>query len=129
LEKDDADIKKYLEEIGSYDEFIKDPFEVVKIYYPLIVFEGKIYECVFLDEDIILNERRYMPLFVDYQSGRYKGEFHIDIVTKERFSKYLRDIMKDLVVFNQKRNNISKEYEQVVLEALRKYFKKGVVII
>ena len=129
LEKDDADIKQYLEEIGSYDEFIKDPFEVVKIYYPLIVFEGKIYECVFLDEDIILNERRYMPLFVDYQSGRYKGEFHIDIVTKERFSKYLRDIMKDLVVFNQKRNNISKEYEQVVLEALRVYFKKGVVII
>lgn len=100
LEKDDADNKQYLEEIGSYDEFVTNPFEIVDIFYALIVFEGKIYECVFCDDDIKLNERNYVPLFVDYQSGQYKGEFHIDIVTKERFSKYSRDIMADLLVFN-----------------------------
>lgn len=129
LESDDANKKLYLKEIGSYDEFVKDPSEVVNIYYPLIVFEGKMYECVFCDDDITLNEKTYVPLFVDYQSGQYKGEFHIDVVSRERFSKYLTDIMRDPQVFNQKHKDKSKEYDQAILNAVRAHFGGGILIV
>lgn len=128
FEQDDADNKQYFEEIGSYEEFIKNPFEMVSIYYPLIVFEGKMYECTFSGEDATVDERGYVSLFVDYESGRYKGQFHIDIITKERLPEYLENVTTDLAIFDQKRKNVSKEYEKLVFEALSGYFHKGTVL-
>jgi hypothetical protein len=126
LEKEHADFKQYLEQdLGSSDEFVEDPSELVSIFYPLIVFDGKMYEAIFSNDEITLEKREYVQLFVDYQSGRYKGEFCIDVITKERFSDYLKDVQDDLIVFDKRRVEKSKEYEKNALAAVKQYFTRG----
>jgi hypothetical protein len=122
VEKDTLDNEQYLNETG-YNDFMKSHYEIVNIYYPIIVFEGKMYDCKFLDDDMGLEEIEYAQLFIDYQSGRYKGEFIIEITTKDRFSRYLSDILEDAKVFDQQRIEIAKEYEIGVREAADRYFR------
>jgi len=128
LEQARADFKQYLEEEykGSFDEFVKEPSEIIFIFYPLIVFEGKMYEAKFSEDDITLQKREHVQLFVDYQSGRYKGKFCIDVITRERFPQYLKDILEDLVVFDKRRIEKSKEYENSLLTAVKQYFTREV---
>lgn len=127
LQQAHADSKQYLkDDLCSFDEFIKNgPSELVYIIYPLIVFEGRMYEARFSEEDITLQRKEHVQLFVDYQSGRYKGQFCIDVVTKERFSQYLKDILKDLTVFDKRRVEKSEKYEKRLLAAVKKYFARG----
>lgn len=121
-----ADSRLYLEhDLGSYEAFAESPFEVVWFSYPLIVFEGEIYEAKFLHEEIALKKRKYVQLSVDYISGRYKGEFCIDIITKERFADYLRDMYEDLTLFNKRRVKKKREYEKHILRAVKGHFKQG----
>ena len=82
------------------------------------------YEAKFHDDDITLERREYVQLFVDYQSGRYKGTFCIDVITKERFSDYIEDIRKDLIVFDKRRVEKSKEYQEKALEAVKQHLAK-----
>ena len=127
LEEAQADSKQYLEEdLGSFQEYIGDsgPYELISVLYPLIVFEGKIYAAKFFEEGITLQRRDYVQLFVDYHSGRYKGKFRIDIVTKKRFPYYLEDILKDLTLYDKRRVEEAKEYEDSVVEGVKKYFRK-----
>lgn len=125
LDQTYADVKQYLEgDLGSFNEFVKEPFEVIYIFYPLIVFEGKMYEAKFYDDDITLEKRKYVQLFVDYQSGRYKGKFCIDVITKERFSDYLEDIRKDLIVFDKRRVEKSKDYQENAFKAVKRHLAK-----
>ena len=119
LEQAHAETKRYLEEEGGFSDFAENPIELVNIFYPLIVFEGKMYEAKFFNNDIELERREYVQLFVDYQSGRYKGEFCIDVITKERFSEYLKEVLDDLAVFDKRRVEKSKEYEKMITEAFK----------
>jgi len=122
LEDARVDSKEHLQDLGSFDEFVKDPFELISVFYPVIVFEGKMYEASFSEDKIKLHRREYVQVFVDYRSGRYKGKFCIDVVTKERFSQYLRNVMKDLMVFDKRRVEKSKEYEENAYPAVHRYY-------
>jgi hypothetical protein len=124
IEKDILDNEQYLNETG-YNDFMKSHYEIDNIYYPIIVFEGEMYDCKFLDDDMVLEEIEYAQLFIDYQSGRYKGEFIIDMITKDRLSRYLSDIVEDVKIFDQQRIDIAKEYEIGVREAADRYFRPG----
>lgn len=125
-DKGDIDCKRYIEEdLGSPDEFVKNPCELVFLFYPLIVFEGKMYEAKFFKDDIVLDEKDYVQLFVDYQSGNYKGEFCIDVVTKEKSKEYMEDIRNDLVIFGKRMVKRSKEYQDKAIDAVVKRFKRG----
>lgn len=126
LESAHSDHEQFLkEDFASFDEFAKAPGELIYIFYPVIVFEGKMYEAKFFEDNIALQKRDYVQLFVDYQSGHYKGEFLIDVVTKERFSHYLKDIMTDLIVFEKRRLEKCKEYEKNTLAAVKRYYEKS----
>jgi hypothetical protein len=121
-----ADTEQYLnEDIGSFDEFVADPFEVAYFSYPVIVFDGKMYEAKFSDDEITLERKKYVQLFVDYISGRYKGRFSIDVISKEKFSRYLKDVNGDITIFNKRRVEKSQEYEGALFKALREYLKEN----
>jgi len=121
----DADSERYIDEdLVSYDEFVKNPFELIFVFYPLIVFRGKMYEAKFFDDDIVLDKKDYVQLFVDYQSGSYKGEFCIDVVTKGKFKEYMENLRKDLVVFDERRVRRLKEYQDKAFEAVKRRFNR-----
>lgn len=126
IEEDITDKKKYFDEdCMSFHGFVEGkPFELINIFYPLIVFDGNMYEATFLDDDISLQKREYVELFIDYRSGRYKGKFSIDVINKGRFSGYLKNIMEDLIVFNKRRVNVSIEYEKFILDGVKKYYSQ-----
>jgi hypothetical protein len=126
MELEVSDTERYLTVDISSDEFFKDPFELISIFYPVIVFDGKMYEAKFSNDEITLERREYIHLFIDYMSGRYKGTFCIDVVTKERFQEYLKDVLTDLTVFNLRRVKKAAEYEKAMLDALRRYYSGGV---
>lgn len=126
LEEAHTDSKQHLEEdLGSFEEFVGDggPYELTSIFYPLIVFEGKMYEARFSEDGIVLKRMEYVQLLVDYHSGRYKGAFRIDIVTKERFPYYLEDVLEDLTVYDSRRIREAKEYEDRVVDGVKQHFR------
>ena len=126
LQEASTDTRQFIDvDEGSFDEFIKDPFELVSIFYPLIVFDGKMYEAKFSNDEITLEAKEYVQLFVDYISGRYKGRFFIDIVSKEGFSEYLKNIFNDLLVFNKRRLEKSEEYQKSTFKKLEQYYRKN----
>jgi hypothetical protein len=119
----EADTPQYLDDVGSFEEFVKKPFEVHSVFYPLIVFEGKIYTCEFHCDEPELHESKYVQLLVDYQSGFYKGCFGIDIIAKEKFHEYLTDITKDIIAFENQRKAIYEEYEKELFAKLKTYYQ------
>ena len=126
MEEQRVDRERFLkEDTGSFEEFIADPFELVDFFYPVIVFDGKMYKAKFSDDKVTLEREKYVQLFVDYMSGRYKGRFSIDVIAKERFSSYLKDVMRDLTVFNKRRVEKGEKYEGGTFKALKEYFLKG----
>ncbi len=125
IESDFLDCKQYLLEIGSYNYFINNPCEIVYPIYPIIIFEGDLFEASFASYDeIILKNKEYIRLFVDYKSGRYKTKICIDIMKKERLTDYLEEIKKDVKTFNKRRENPEnkKTYENDLFEAVKKKF-------
>lgn len=119
-----TDTKQYLEDWTSFDEFVEDPFELVQIFYPLIIFEGQLYEASFDGNDISLEPKDHIQLSVDYISGRYKGLFCIDVITKQRLPKYLEDISNDIRIFDKRKAEKSKQYQQDMLDAVKSYLTK-----
>ena len=118
------DTEQYIEEEISVNDFLKKPFELVEIIYPLIVFEGKIYEAKFSNNDISLIPREQIQLYIDYISGKYKGIFCIDIISKERLTKYLDNTLKDLTLFNERKKENSKKYREDMIRALKEHLSK-----
>ena len=84
LDKADNDCRQYLKnEITVYKEFAENPHELFFLFFPVIVFEGNMYEAKFSGDEVSIDRKDHMRLFIDYNSGRYKGEFFIDILNKE----------------------------------------------
>lgn len=120
-----ADCKMYLErDIYDFEEFADSPSNVIDIFYPVIVFEGKIFEAQFSGNEVILNERDQITLFIDYKSGKYAGKFHIDVLKKEKLSDYLSSIECDIASFDQQANKNSKRFHKELLLAVKNHLKK-----
>jgi hypothetical protein len=116
--------EKYLDDLGTFDKFLAFPSEIVYVFYPIIVFEGEMYEATFTGEDIKLERREYVRLFVDYDSGYYKGQFQIDIINKEKLEECLDRVRKDVSCFDTCRNHLSKVYEPALIEAVKREFEE-----
>jgi len=125
LDEFQSDARRYLmEDLGSFTEFDEKPFDVAHVFFPIIVFEGKLYTATFLNNDVKLERANYLQLRVDYESGYYKRDCVIDVITRDRFQSFIVDIMKDSALFNERRLRISKRYEPVVREAVKELFRK-----
>jgi hypothetical protein len=125
LDKYESDARQYLEEdMNSFGEFAKKPFDVAHVFFPIIVFEGKMYAATFLNDDIKLERANYVQLRVDYESSHYKRNCIIDVVARDRFSSFIEDLINDLSVFDKRRVEVSKRYESAVLQAVKEHFER-----
>jgi len=124
IEKDFADSQQYLLETGSFEEFAKHPSEIIYVFYPVIVFEGDMYEAKFVDNTVILEQRDYVRLFVDYDSGHYKGQFCIDFLNKLKLVDYIDEIEKDMDILDKRRAEVSEKYESSLLDAVNKKYQE-----
>lgn len=71
-------------------------FVFVDIFYPVIVVEGDLYEAIMKDGDgSSIKKRQYIQLIVSYGDEHYT----IDVVSKDHFSEYFRQINEDLTKF------------------------------
>jgi hypothetical protein len=89
--------KDFIYETGV-EELLKNPFSVFNVYYPLIIFDGELYEAI-IEKKILLRKVNYVLFHVEYKSGNYKGDFHIDIVKKDFFPTYFEYINNDFRIF------------------------------
>lgn len=120
------EMERYLEDIREDQPlmpFEEDPFEVISVFYPVIVFEGNMYEATF-GEEITLERRKYVELFVDYKSGNYKGTFLVDVISKDYFPKYFEEVNKDFEVFDKRAVKYSKDYRKTIVKAVKSYLEK-----
>ncbi|TRZ52158.1 MAG: hypothetical protein D4S01_03405, partial [Dehalococcoidia bacterium] len=92
------------------------------IIYPLIVFEGKIFEATFSNNDVSLEQRDYIQLVVDYISGKYKGLFCIDVISKERLLSYLKEIDSDVSLFGKRRIKSNEKNGEKLLKIIETFF-------
>ena len=84
-----TDIEHWMTEIEKEHQFPPD-FE---IYYPVIVFDGQLFEAKLQSGEIELDEVPYLQLVWETQ----EDEYIIDVVSKQHFSKYLEILDEELV--------------------------------
>jgi hypothetical protein len=116
-------IDKNLTSIKTIDNFIRN-FEYAHIFYPLIVFEGRMFEAKVNGNEIWLEQIPYVRLLVDYDSGNYEGTFCIDIINSEGFQNYLSKLLLDMDVFDDRRTKDEKRCLDVLLKIMEKYLTK-----
>lgn len=122
VERENEFLKERLEELSSYSRFSIENYERVEIFYPIIVFEGNMYEATFTNDNIVLFPREYLRLQFDYHSGNYNGKYFIDVVKKEKFPSYLNEVTYDLEIFDKRRKEMSSGYEKGLLRYAKKYY-------
>ena len=96
----------------------------IRFYYPIIVFDGKLYECTIEGEEPNLNEINHVLVHYWHRDGL----FYYDIVKKEYFEDFIKKINKekDRII-----NTIDENYSQImetgekIKEAIRRQTKKG----
>ena len=125
LEKSLCGAKQYLEEDLEVGQFLKKPFDLAQVFFPIIVFEGKMYAATLLEDDVRLQKVDYVQLRVDYESGHYKRDCVVDVVTRDGFSSFINDLVNDLHVFDKRRVEVGEKYESEVLEAVRKHYERA----
>jgi hypothetical protein len=124
LDKSLCSEKQYLDEDLESGAFLKKPFDVAEVFFPIIVFEGKMYEATLLNDDVRVQKVNYVQLRVDYESGHYKRDCVIDVVTRDRFSSFMNDVVNDFPVFDKRRVEVGGKYESEVLEAVKRHYAR-----
>jgi len=115
---------QYLDEDLEFGQFLKEPFEVAQVFLPIIVFEGKMYAATLLNDDVELQKVDYVRLHVDYESGHYKRDCIVDVITRDRFSSFINDVVNDLFIFGKRRVKVAKKYESEVLKAVARHYQR-----
>ena len=110
------------------EEELFDDFNYAEIFYPAVVFNGKMYlaEEVEKGREMSLTPIDHVGLLIDYISGSYKIELVINIVHKKAFERFEKMIIKDMEIWQNALNgDIGANFSQEVLKALKWYTSKG----
>jgi len=124
------DKKKFIEEETDIKDWLAEPFDVLNVFYPIVVFEGKIYVAN-VGKEISLNRQSHVQLIIDYKSGNYEGKFCIDFIERQHFSSFFQDVMKDTKVFKKRIAHFSKKYVKDLKGTVKGYFraKSGPILL
>lgn len=131
LEKYNTWFKESLEELANSNLQKRFPDDIIEVFYPVVVFDGRLYEAHFKDGkissnyDLDLKPRDYVRLRFDYHSSFYKGNYFIDVVTKDKLDRYLNIVEYDLQVFDERRNEC-KGYEKHLKKSIEEYCRKRI---
>jgi len=117
IERENELIKKGLLE-GT--ENLDEPFSSVKVFYPVIVFDGDVYEADIIKRKIIIKPVKYIKLLVSHEDYN----FCIDVVTKDYFESYLKETKKDFLIFKKRIDKVSKKWDSGIMEIFDNYKMK-----
>jgi hypothetical protein len=86
-------------------------------YYPLIVFDGKLFTAHLKNKNVVINEAEIVLVTFSYQSAKYKQEsFTVPIMTENAFDPFFEDLEKTLPCwadYLQNHPNIIKEAHSI----------------
>lgn len=119
--------RKIIEDLRfeGLDLWVERPDSTISFVYPVIVFEGKLYEAS-IEDEIILRRKHYIQLHIDFSSKNYKGKFCIDVISRSFFKKFLNHIENDVKVFeNRILKHQQKHLDDVKKVALPYFYKHG----
>lgn len=90
----------------------------VEVYFPCIVFRGKLYEAKVKDDDVKLKESRHLILKALYKSpySIYERDLLIDVVVEEYFNDYQELVRKDIGSLEQTIRSNSKTINSRITE-------------
>ena len=73
----------------------------ITYFFPVIVFDGKMYLAELEGEDFKLSPANHVLLSTTYISGQYNINLGIDVVHKNSFSKFFSEIEKDVATIRK----------------------------
>ena len=95
-----------------------------EIFYPIVIFSGKMY----VAEDVAKGKRMkltpvdHVGLFFNYVSGSYDIDLALDIMTKDAFGSFFKNISRDTKVLRNALNgDIGKSFDRELVKALKFY--------
>lgn len=111
--------------LEGLDRWVDSPDDIISFVYPVIVFEGKLYEAS-IENEIVLKRRHYIQLHVDFKSRNYEGRFCIDIVSRPYFASFFRHVENDANVFEKRiLKHQRKHLDELKKVALPYFYKHG----
>ena len=122
-------LREFREELEdlSEEELKKYQPDQVKIFYPLAIFNGKMYlaEEVEKGMDMKLTPIDHIGLLFNYVSGSYDIELVIDILHKKALERFFKSIVSDANVLREALGDKrGAQYREEVTKALRWYMSK-----
>lgn len=118
---------KELLEVSSEEDLQEIPPDYVNIFYPVVVFNGKMYLAQEVEKgrEMSLTPIDHVGLFQDYISGSYDVESVVDILHEKAFERFFKTIIKDIEVWrNTLDSDIGMKFKNEVLQAVRWYMSK-----
>lgn len=102
------------------------PSKLIRFFFPVIVFEGRMYECIVEKGKLNLMEKNHI-LFRTHYRPKYHASplsYGIDVVKREYFRTFLKDIKADIHFLEErlieKKDKIIESVDKVLLERNRK---------
>jgi hypothetical protein len=99
----------------------------VLYFFPILVFEGKLYEAVVQNNELqlhetnhILLERFYKPTYANYPLS-----YKIDVVTEDSFPELMKYIDNDILWIQREFSRNSEKFHEIVLSYIEAYKKKA----
>lgn len=79
--------------IGMRDVKFASGGNSICFYYPIVVFEGKLFEAFLKNGEIVINETDRLMVSFFYESSKYKNEkFIIPIITEKSLTPFLNEL-------------------------------------
>lgn len=122
----ERDIQDFKYVVESFSNILKYPPNYIFLYYPIIVFDGKMYLVEKIkNEELKLTKTRHVGLFIDYVSGSYDIELFIDIVHKRMFKRFFKTIINDINILRKAiEGSTGIKFRKEVMKALKWCVKK-----
>ena len=122
-------IKVVNNEINEHNEsWVPDPEDDeinLQVYYPLVVLKGELYEWYVGNKNKKPKPVQHIVFLRHYESRAIKGEFKIDIITKDYLNTYLEIINSEITEIKKRmQRNIKRLRAEVKREALEKMKEK-----
>lgn len=95
-----------------------------EIFYPIVIFSGEMYlaEDVAKGNKMKLTPVNHVGLFFDYVSGSYDIDLAVDVMTKEAFGGFFKNIFRDVKILrNALSGDIGKSFSTELVKALKFY--------
>jgi len=96
----------------------------IQIYYPLIVFQGDIYEAYVEDNNLKLGKTNHMQFIKRNISQKGKETYQFDVVNERYLTNYLDIVKKEMErikkKFSRKRRDVERTLEKLSLQIRRK---------